>query len=273
MKHKKSMAVNALIVIIIALAAAIILIIAASRFALLSKDKADIETCRFSVMINSKVKEETFSILEDTTIQCDAIEYTAEPDHTEQDNLYSVAQHLDDCWYKMGAGEFEVFGQELTHQTHCLVCSEFTVNNDIITKKLDNTLEETKSQHSPNQKLNDFIKYEEYSAFSGVFNENGKEVTEGIIKKSNENNKNKYLIVYRRKALAQATKGSQKLLLEYILPEEIGDIYSEVIRKEFQDIFIVHEQGLANIENNQGNRNRREVGNKCDQLLWEKKIK
>tara|TARA_Y100000034_G_scaffold14075_1_gene14692 strand:- start:1357 stop:2091 length:735 start_codon:yes stop_codon:yes gene_type:complete len=244
MKHKKSMTVNALIIIIIALAAAIVLIIAASRFALLTKESADVNTCRFSVMLNSEVKEKTFNILEDTSIQCDAIEYNVEPKHTEQDNVISIAQQLDDCWYKMGAGEFNVFGKDfILSQGHCIVCSEFTVNNDIKVSDLENTLKTRKSKWEKKLMLDKYFLFKKNFKFTD-FGENGEQET-SLIKKNNP-----YLVVFRRYGESQTKTGAKKLLLA---PET-----------EDQRMFITHENGLSKISHS---------SYKCDQLLWEKKIK
>ena len=266
--NKKTMAMSVLIILIIALIAGGILIYAGVRFANLTRKRADIDTCRFSVMINSEVENIGKSIIDETTIQCPAIAYKAEAKDTTGNNIDSILKQLDDCWYKMGAGDFKVHGSEAAHQTYCIVCSEFTLNNNIELTELNSRLEFRDSKHNPKKKLNEYLKYETYSSFSGVFGKDGKTIQK--IEKSSENNENNYIVVFRRKALSWIVEGAQGIG-DIFLPKDAEKTKDKYEKQEFQDVFIVHESGLQKMDDNykKDTRDRRETGNYCDQLLWE----
>jgi len=242
-KNKKAIAMYVVVILIIAAVVAVVLFNAAGRLRDLIEKKADEDTCRFSVMVNSEVKDATKSMLENTPLQCIANLYKAKPSNLKIDDTDSIVTQLDDCWYKMGAGDFKVYGNEILDQAFCIVCSEFTVNNKITEEELIKRLKERNSKYDEDETIHKFLHYEGKLTWNhNIFDESGIR-TDAIQKpEDNDDNKNVYLVVYRRFA-----KGKIK-----------------VFEGDSQKLFIVHEGGIGDVTS-EGLE-----GFKCDQLLWEK---
>lgn len=240
--NKKSMAFSVIIMLIIAIVVGGILFAVGLRFNKLTREKADVNVCRFSIMMNSKTKEAAYSLIKNTQIQCISQEYESEEGATAEDDLNMVAEQLDDCWYQMGAGGLAVFGDYiLDGQNHCIVCSEFSVNNEIYTRSLavqkvldlKTVMKTRKSKWSSQKSVYEYITFKDESAFDmNIANENS---ILTIIYPTNDVKENKYLVIYMRHA-----------------PSVISD--------EAQKIFITNERSLAK-------------SGQCDQLFWEKKRK
>ncbi len=252
--NKKAMTMKMIVMLIIALLAGLILMITAAQIAFKSREKADTEICRFSVVLNSKIRDGTYSVVENTPIECIATEYEAEDDFNIFQDMNMIAEQLDNCWYKTGAGELEVFGREGGgEQNHCLVCSEFFTKNDIKLDELKVAIETRNSNWYKKKKLNEYLSFREKPFELKLVDENG-DIKSETIKGSDHNN---YLVMYRRQ---QLTRFDEWLNIAKNKGKSFFDFETE---EGDQRVFIVNEDGLSRLK---------EKDFKCNQLLWQKEV-
>lgn len=234
-----------MVMLIIVLLAAIILLVFASDFIFMTREKTDLEVCKFSVIINSKIKGVSLSTMEDTPVQCPATVYEHDEDFTKYNDIYYILEQMDNCWYKAGAGELGVFGHIFTEgESYCIVCSEFTTNNDIVRSELQTNLNIRKSRWAKGKKVGEYLSFREKNYGLNIFDKSGE--VDGNIYKSTEKEKNNYLAVYRRE-----TNSGFADLVRKVFP---------VFGTESQTVFISHEEGLSRINK----------ALDCDQVLWQK---
>lgn len=242
--NKKSMAFSVIIMLIVAIVAGIVLFAAGMRFNKLAVKKTDVEVCRLSMMINSKIDKTKLSLIDNTPIQCISQEYTPKDGSTAEDDINMVAEQLDNCRYKMGGGEFPAPSKYFTEdQRNCIVCSEFTVNNDLAKDVIFSTVMARKSKWDSKKQVSEYLGYLD-SAYLNIMNENGQH---GAVKKSSKNSENRYLVIFWRYE-----------------PNKMK-VAAGINDQGYQKVYIVHEKGLVNLPDGSGV--------KCDQLLWEKKRK
>ncbi len=243
---KRAMAMSVLIILIISIFAGIVLMYFSVKLVKEMKRKVDKDVCLFSIKTNSKVKEISWGAVEDVQIQCPVIKYEAKDTNEKITDISSILEQLDHCWYKMGEGKIPVFGTGfITKQSNCIVCSKFTTNNKIFASALEDKLITRKSKYSKTKTISEFLMFGDQQAFDldfSIYNEDGHRTN--VISKSTKDEKNNYIVVFRR--FGREVIGKKLFRTD-----------------ESQKIFITNEQGLVNIKS-EGKQ-----GFNCNQILWQ----
>jgi hypothetical protein len=152
-KSKKAIGKGEILVILI-LSMAIFIVLGASTYNWLqaAEKGTDIEICRDSVLINSKVGEKTLGQFQ-TALQCPAsfVEMKSSERNKEiakKDVISKIVKGMNDCWHKMGEGEAALFYNVafLDRQLYCLVCSEFTIDRNIPIKDIEEYIKTQKTK-------------------------------------------------------------------------------------------------------------------------------
>ncbi|MFA5141461.1 MAG: hypothetical protein WC471_00640 [Candidatus Woesearchaeota archaeon] len=240
--------------VILAIVVAIVLIIFAVELVTMSKSESIIDSCRLSILANSKLHESLensatkIAYTKDITVRCPApttqIKGESLPEQYRQ-----VAEDMRSCWYKMGEGKLKVFGTDYVQGTLdtkqkgiCLICSEFSTQDILDTDKLGTFIETKNFSNSGEtylQYLNSAKSYNNVGLqfFREYDNENF--VLAPSIKKDSG-----YFIVFVRAPVSYF----KKYLSQLVLSEGIT---------ESQTIMVMPKEDLAK-------------SGSCEKLFWQK---